>query len=603
MKKFLLFSMATAFALSASAQNDYATTFEMPQQSVLQGKTAKADVKVVTVDAKVAAKPNLRLSSSNVYSSKVNPLADGTVTAAYEHPNMFFWGFSEDMYWKANQETGLGYSVYLGPAYTDQTWTNYSTGATSFVWDYTDPNATSAEDPHLTSSATNLTVNYPFGQYNVPVLTASDGSNEDEYSYGYYMQLGASSELTESKNFGATMVDYGASYYDGISYLSFMLDPNTVLSGSFLDMFESAGATDVTLGEYGVLYPQPAAPYALSKMWLIAAPANLPAGTEIVADIYALEASSEGYLFPDEPVAHAVFTAESNMTSATNWAVLNFDVSYVDPVTGLEVEGVPYTVDSAIAIMFPLVQDGYEVYPAVSSAPEDVEAMAYDVFSVNYKLNGENGKWLGNFPWLFGDGVSSSYLLSYCLMTDATFGWLYPADGAPVSENNSVEVPTTGGSVTVPFESLYISASLTVDEDIEYDGTISDWATYELADNESTQQVDLTITVDALPADVEGRSCTCTLTPIGAAPVVLTVTQGTTGITAVTTSAAKVSVEGGNFVVTAPEAINAATVYNIAGQAVAASEIAGTTTIDGSSLAKGVYIVRFNDGSSVKVVK
>ena len=68
-------------------------------------------------------------------------------------------------------------------------------------------------------------------------------------------------------------------------------------------------------------------------------------------------------------------------------------------------------------------------------------------------------------------------------------------------------------------------------------------------------------------------------------------------------SAARVVVDGDNFVITAPDGINAATVYNIAGQAVAASEVRGMATIDGSSLAKGVYIVRFNDGSSVKVVK
>ena len=68
-------------------------------------------------------------------------------------------------------------------------------------------------------------------------------------------------------------------------------------------------------------------------------------------------------------------------------------------------------------------------------------------------------------------------------------------------------------------------------------------------------------------------------------------------------SAASVVVDGENFVITAPESIGAATVYNIAGQAVAASEVRGMATIDGSSLAKGVYIVRFDDGSSVKVVK
>ena len=84
----------------------------------------------------------------------------------------------------------------------------------------------------------------------------------------------------------------------------------------------------------------------------------------------------------------------------------------------------------------------------------------------------------------------------------------------------------------------------------------------------------------------------------------MTIGQGTVGVeSAVVTSAARVSVVGGNFVVNAPESINAVTVYNVAGQAVATSEVAGSTTVDASSLAKGVYVLRFNDGSTVKVIK
>ena len=112
------------------------------------------------------------------------------------------------------------------------------------------------------------------------------------------------------------------------------------------------------------------------------------------------------------------------------------------------------------------------------------------------------------------------------------------------------------------------------------------------------------MTVDPLPSGESGRYCRCTLNPTSSDPVELIITQGAAGVSAVeVASAAKVAVVGGDFVVTAPEAINAVTVYNVAGQAVAASEVAGTTTVSGQSLAKGVYILRFNDGSSVKVVK
>ena len=59
----------------------------------------------------------------------------------------------------------------------------------------------------------------------------------------------------------------------------------------------------------------------------------------------------------------------------------------------------------------------------------------------------------------------------------------------------------------------------------------------------------------------------------------------------------------GDFVITAPASINAVSVYNIAGQLINTAAVDGTTTVDGASLAQGVYILKFNDGSSVKVVK
>ena len=80
--------------------------------------------------------------------------------------------------------------------------------------------------------------------------------------------------------------------------------------------------------------------------------------------------------------------------------------------------------------------------------------------------------------------------------------------------------------------------------------------------------------------------------------------QGESGVeSAVVASAAKVDVVDGDFVITAPASINAVSVYNIAGQLINTAAVDGTTTVDGASLAQGVYILKFNDGSSVKVVK
>lgn len=617
MKNFILLSAAVAVSVSAVAVNKSDVLAKAPSasvaSSVVLNKKADSSIEKVPVMSKSELNPNVKLNHK--LNSVVNPLAD--VVAGYVPPTMFYWGFSEDSYWQsADGETGL--TVYLGPAYVDQTWTNTSSGATQYSWSYTDPNATSVNDPKLVSTETNLTVNYIIGQYDVPVLTASDGANSDTYSDGYFMQLGASSylfsQMVGSQNpidYGAAMFNYGASYYTS-TYLDMMMDEEQMLGNGLRENLESNGLTNVACENFGVIYPRPAAPYSISRMWLRTYAPNMPAGTEITADIYALGEEEDAYIIPAEPVAHAIFEATSNMSSTREYVTLTFNVVYEDPETGLEVEGLPLDVDSPLLITFPVNTEGCEWYPIMTMLPYDLASSVptYNVYGFSFDYENESGETsrevsYQSFPWILTTQDNSRYIAeSYELMTDATFGWFFPADGAPVSETNAVAVPTEGGSVSVPFESLWIADYTTVEEDVNGDGTLSDWATYTFGENESSGYIELTVTADPLPAGETGRFCICTLNPTSSAPVELIITQGAAGVSAVVAeSAAKVAVDGGNFVVTAPETINNVTVYNVAGQAVAASEIAGTTTIDASSLAKGVYILRFNDGTSVKVIK
>ena len=611
MKKLLLLSVAVVVSLSTSV---FANVQELVKTNPLQSEGLsqnQANLRVVknSIPATLKSSSGVLTTKSNLYrANTVSPLAEGDLMAAYLPPTMFYWGFTTDFGWKAISST-QGVTFYLGPAYVDQTWTNYSTGASGYSWSYIDPAATAEtpqEDLMLTSTSTDLTVSYPYNQYQVPTLTAYGASgSSDEYYYGYAMQTGgrAYSVFNDGTDaeYGAAMFDYGATYY-GQSYLGFMFDDTKVIAGNFKAMFDNAGATDVHSSQWGVLYPNPAAPYAISKLWLMVAADNLPAGTEIEAEIYALEETEEGYVFPEEPMAHAVFSTSVNMSDAQNYSFLTFDVVYDDPITGLEVSGVPVTIDSPIAILFPFEQEGYTVYPVVASAPMDLDVPSYDIYIASYKLNGEDRKYITSFPWAFGS-EDPMVMTSYILMTDAAFGWFFPeSDRVESTEGGDVvTATTTGETITIPFNSYYYSTATTSSIWSE-DGAV-DWLDYSLGENEE-EVTELTINVDALPSGVTGRKCTITFTPTGSAPYKLTIGQGTVGVeSAVVTSAARVSVVGGNFVVNAPETINAVTVYNVAGQAVATSEIAGTTTVDAQSLAKGVYVLRFNDGSTVKVIK
>lgn len=620
MKKFLLSFMSVAVSLSVAAidRSDVlvapaSVSANNPMSHAVEKKT---DVKGVVPMVKSVMKSNMKLAKAGVLSKQgsVRPLAG--VTAGYVAPTMFYWGFTEDFYWQsADGQTGL--TTYTGPAYTPLTWANYSSGATQYSWTYANPSPTSEDDVTLTSTDQNLTVSYGFGQYDVPTLTASDGTNTDEYSYGNFMQMGGSgyvySEMlyqagylqTEPKDFGSAMFDYGAPYYSD-SYFSAMMNADEMLGNGLREYLEQS-YPNVDYESYGVIFYKPDATYSISKMWLRAYAQKMPAGTEIIADIYALEEDGEYLYIPAEPTAHARFEAQTDMSSSTELRSLVFNVYYEDPVTGLEVEGMPLNVSSAIMITFPVpTDDSYVYYPFFSTIPEEYLDYVAAPNVSGFSYDGEDGErhmaYLP-FPWTLSDGASSFGMETYELMTDATFGWFFPAEGAPVSDN-VVSAPTNGGTVTIPFESLWIAENTTVAQDADGNGNISDWATYTLTNNNTNGTVDLAVTVDPLPSGESGRYCRCTLNPTSSDPVELVITQGAAGVSAVeAASAAKVAVVGGDFVVTAPEVINAVTVYNVAGQAVAASEVAGTTTVSGQSLAKGVYILRFNDGSSVKVVK
>ena len=116
-----------------------------------------------------------------------------------------------------------------------------------------------------------------------------------------------------------------------------------------------------------------------------------------------------------------------------------------------------------------------------------------------------------------------------------------------------------------------------------------------------TGETTLVLTADPLPAGVTGRSAEVTVSIPGASKTFY-VQQGEAGVEGVEVSANRVSVVNGNFEVEAASATSV-DVYNVAGQKVASAAIEGTTVVPAQDLAKGMYILKFNDNTAVKVMK
>ena len=208
-----------------------------------------------------------------------------------------------------------------------------------------------------------------------------------------------------------------------------------------------------------------------------------------------------------------------------------------------------------------------------------------------------------------GLGAALYENMSMAASIDANFSYIKTA-------SNSVTVPVEGGTADLDLTDPYLSPNLS--HTCVVDGktvTFSDEAVAELADwltltlmiytDESGQEITgyfLRFEADALPADMTGRSLTFTLRDVYGGAVDLTVQQGLAGVAGVEVSANKVNVVNGNFEV---EAANATSVdvYNVAGQKVATAAIEGATTIPAQDLAKGLYILKFNDNTAVKVMK
>ena len=120
---------------------------------------------------------------------------------------------------------------------------------------------------------------------------------------------------------------------------------------------------------------------------------------------------------------------------------------------------------------------------------------------------------------------------------------------------------------------------------------------------EGGEVVDEKFYIDFEASSVEPRYADVTL-HIPAADATIRVIQGEGGVKAVASDAVKVSVAGGNFNIKANAGVNSVAIYTVAGQLVKkAALVAGDNVVPASDLAKGVYVLKFNNNYAVKAVK
>lgn len=619
----LLVALAAGTAMSLSAADKaekYSVKKTTSEASLMTQK------QFVVKDVKKLASPVIAKDSRYTPETAVAPKTSSDLNAYYEVPDgMFHYGLTYD-------RKGFDVDFVFGGAHVPVTFKNQSTGATSYVWTYTDP---LTFDGDLTSNDENLTVTYPWSSLTAPVLSASDGTNNDTYDpyteykaggVGYQGVYAFGGDTKDNSGAAAgittTRMQAGSEGYSSFYNYCYNVsgeegfDPNGFRNAWNTAIFNE-GETDVRLTSFCNIFPKPNSTYCISQLWTWAS-ITASAETELECKIW--EVDDEGKI-TDNLIAFgtAVIPAGemSEMPVFDLKTIDEFGFESSDPInisTAIMVELTGFFQNPGITELSPVASCN-NVYDPNSSNPfinyrhalckfEYKDADGQDMISYFYN------------PWSYFTDETRTTLCAvtdWMFMLDAEFWWLD-------ADEYEYHFPNEGGSYDIDMygyrphalpdadgNEYYWSAEpvdpeadvdwleISFDSQVEFDP--------EANEDAYTGVTVATFTAEPLPEGVEGRSVDVKVSYPGA-ELVISLSQGVLGVKDVTVKSAQyVNVVGNDFVVKATSDVTKAEVYTAAGVKVAEAAVNGTATINAAGLAHGVYFVKLNNGKTVKVVK
>lgn len=514
-------------------------------------------------------------------------VGEATPTAAVTAPNAVFpIGLSLEGY-NLSDGSGNVLNLALAPYKTSLEWTNVSPAYESCTWTYPDE-----EGNETTSSSKNLEApEYGFAQYDAPSLVTKIGSKTSDAAKLYdAVQYGGSVMIRN----GDSYLSFDAAMYD----LNRLVSKKAKFSLARDGVFGMGATSDATWNQLlktegmkvtgmGMFIPQPAAPYTLSSANAVVyyTAGKLTDKSQLKATVYKVEddgsftAMAEGYCSPSE-----IYKADDKSYPK---AVFYFE---------REIDGLPTQaelfVDYPIVIQFSAdLAEGeeFDFVNAFDSAPNEVENNVYVFF------NDAEGtrKMINTTALSFEDGSAAAGLYA---SFDATYSWLR-------SDEDAFEAKPAGESKTFDLDSYYNLVNSKGENLATATGEgLGDWYTVSFANGSGTEPAKMTVTVNALPEGTDVRSSYFDVEVFGMMKRFYVAQHSEAGVSDLAVSATKAFVNGGNIVVSSPKATRVA-VYNVAGQKVAEQTFAGKATIKASDFAKGIYVLKFNDNTVLKLTK
>ena len=562
MKKTLLLALGLGTALAASAASP---------NYLQEVKSNCADVNRQKVDMTVHTSAPVAMKLKNVSDVATESRIVTKGEAATKCP----WYYQVGLFFEGLDSKFQGYIMptFACPPFAEVSYLNASGKATS-LWTYGVGDESKAGGETYTSTDKNLTVSYPMTYSSAPILKVADGQTWQPY--GISEKSGNISGLVNSVGVPSSL---------SVQHFGGNWAPKTQ-DGKY------AFGSDCLAGAdgYGILFDEPAVPYYVESARMIMKGVSLKNGAELTLNVY--KVNDDGTLGDKLAVGKAGADDVKLLPGATDLYGVTFKFFEEDELGGLsEVAIYPETAlfyaftnfkgnsdisFESMCFNWPYVDDKGEIpasYPA----------------EVGYFLVGDK---MAPFSALFEDTYSAPVLFVDALMGNLDF------------DKNSNHFANDGGSLDVAVET-----NLTIFKDyagkpVQYyavENDIPDWLEISVS-YDATKGTVFNFKADPLPEGVSGRRADVSFTTVIGGREVFVATQGDASVAGVEATNSKVAVVDGNFVVESDNATSVA-VYNLAGQKVAEAAFAGKATVPAADLAKGVYVVKFNDNTVVKVAK
>lgn len=595
MRKSLLFSAVAATAIVGNA-NEVAY---VAKSNVANNMVAKNALCERISDVK-SSNSLTELTPAQYKAYKMKAAAAGAAGAYYERPKgLVYAGLSLATY-------SLKNTFLVGTPYSVFDWTNLSSDFTSSSWKYSVGVDASGEDEFSVSTDNVITTTYPYGMYTAPALNAVNAVGDSTYMAVKYLNFTANGvSNTNQGRFYDTNVKPSAEIiaYNGNTRTN-TSEANEAIATKY--KLTDKGYSNVSLAGPAELF-YCSKPYMLSEVVANVCDVNEGANAlDVSVCIYKVKVDEDGSIASIGDMICTATNDQSTYTKGRQWQTLHFkDLKYTDPETGRKRDLV---IDSDILVVLKPnnTTDQFAQY-LFATADNSSQKSYYWENSTNYILvsaqkDGANyiiPISMGSAYYLDDNRTQIGFSKAFSIQLGTERYWLHSEDG------NYFAAADAGESKKFNFDTYYSTGAWSIGD--ENGDELPDWVTYALEDVSTSEgftgESSVTFTVAPLPTGTKSRECKVNIS-YACCSYDITIHQGEGGVeTAVADNGAKVSVEGNNFVVTASTDVNYAEVYNVAGQKVAEAAVAGNATIDASALANGVYIVKFNNGKAVKVVK